>query len=57
MIEGCYLKKNNEGWLKDAILIMKKVDDYECYLLKEEGRMIARIYLNNEEGRWLRMLS
>ena len=49
---------------------MKKVDDYECYLLKEEARMnegcyltydegiiIEGFYLRNVHGRWLRMLS
>ena len=56
MIEVSYLKKNKEGWLKDAILIMKKVDDDECYGKKGERRMIEGSYPNNEEGRWLRML-
>ena len=51
------LKRNNEGWLKDAILIIKKIDDYEFSLIKEEGRMIERCDFNNDDGSWLRMLS
>ena len=35
MITNATIKRKEEGWLWDAILIMKKVDDYECYLKKE----------------------
>ena len=57
MITNPILKWKKEGWLRDATSIMMSVDDYESYLKMEEGRMIARCYLNNDEGRWLRILS
>ena len=57
MITNPILKWKKEGWLRDATLIMMSVDDYESYLKMEEGRMIARCYLNNDECRWLRILS